>query len=122
MSLAGIGQRWAEDAVLLRQKPGSPNEYGEWVEPEPERIPIRPITAPPSMATMRDVLPEGTRLEDARTFWVEDAEVAPMRPGAQGTTADEIEYQGTRYRVQAVQDWRPHAWLEIHAIRVEGQS
>ena len=67
MSLAGIGQRWAEDAVLLRQKPGSPNEYGEWVEPEPERIPIRPITAPPSMATMRDVLPEGTRLEDART-------------------------------------------------------
>ena len=45
-----------------------------------------------------------------------------MRPGAQGTTADEIEYQNTRYRVQAVQDWRPHAGLEIHAIRVEGQS
>ena len=120
MTLARIGNRWAEDAVLIRQQPGR-YERGLWVESEPERIALQAITAPASMATVRDVLPEGTRVQDARTFWVDGVEVAPLRPES-GTTADEIEYQGTRYRVQEVQDWRPDAGLEIHAIRVEGQG
>lgn len=121
MTLQTIGQRWAEDAALVTEAPGRRNDYGEWVAGDTSRTDIRPVTAPPNTATMREVLPEGTRLEDARTFWLDGPDIAPVRAGAQGAAADVIEYQGTRFRVHMVQDWRPHAGLEIHAIREESQ-
>ena len=121
MTLQTIGQRWAEDAALVTEAPGRRNDYGEWVAGDTSRTDIRPVTAPPNTATMREVLPEGTRLEDARTFWLDGPDIAPVHAGAQGAAADVIEYQGTRFRVHMVQDWRPHAGLEIHAIREESQ-
>ena len=66
MSLTVIGQRWAEDAVVVTEAPGRRNEYGEWVAGDTSRTDFRPVTAPPNTATMREILPEGTRLEHSR--------------------------------------------------------
>ena len=110
-----------ESAVLIRQEPGHYNDYGEWVEGSEMRAEITLVSAPPSDGTMRDVLPEGARLEDWRQFWLADT-VQPLRVGEGPTEGDVIEYGGIRYRAWRVKDWAPHGFVEVLAVREEGQS
>ena len=113
--------RFREDATLITQEPGRDNNYGEWV-PGPEiRTAITVVSAPPSAATARDVLPEGARLQDWRTFWFEHS-ASPLRVGESQTEGDVIEYDGVRYRMRHVQDWQPHGFVEVQAVREDGQS
>ena len=111
-------RRMREPAVIVRQAPGYRGDDGVWVAGSEERKDVKVVTAPASMAELREALPEGSRLQDARRFWVE-TDVQPLRVGEAATGSDLIEYQGTRYRVQHSQDWGP--FDEVLAVRVEGQ-
>ena len=114
-------RRFMEKAVLIRQAPGENNDYGEWTPGPETRADIRVVSAPPSAATRRDVLPEGARLQHWRTFWFE-GQAQPLRVGANATDGDVIEYGGIRYRIRQVQDWRSHGFVEALGVREEGQS
>ena len=113
--------RFREEALLIAQEPGYDNDYGEWAPGPESQNSISVVSAPPSAATARDVLPEGARLHDWRTFWFEHS-ARPLRVGQGQTDGDVIEYAGIRYRIRHVQDWQPHGFVEVLAAREEGQS
>ena len=115
-------RKFGESAVLIRQAPGHHNEFGEWAPGAEERFPLSVVSAPPSMATLREILPEGARLQDARQFWFEEYNAEPLRVGTEATEGDVIEYVGIRYRVRHAQDWHPHGFLDVLAVREEGQD
>ena len=82
--------------------------------------PISPWSArPPDAAKTRNVLPEGTRLSESRMFWIAGVEVKPVRVGTGATEGDVIEYKGTRYRVNHVEQWP--GFVEVLGVREEGQ-
>ena len=115
-------RRWREKAVLVRQNPGHRDERGVWVNGEEVRTDVKLVTAPASEAELRVALPDGARLQDARRFWLEGINAEPLRVGDQASDSDVIEYLGTRYRVRHVQDWQPRGFIELLAVRVEGQG
>ena len=119
MSRPFANRRFLEPATLIRQEPGGDNEYGEWVPGQETRTDITVISAPPDAAKMRDVLPEGARLSESRTFWIAGVEVKPVRVGTGATEGDVIEYKGTRYRVSHVEQWP--GFVEVLGVREEGQ-
>ena len=122
MSLPIAGRRWRENAVLVRQNPGHRNEEGVWVNGEENRTDVKLISAPASEAELRVALPDGARLQDARRFWLAGVNAEPLRVGADASESDVVEYRGTRYRVRHVQDWHPHGFMELLAVREEGQG
>ena len=121
MSRHTIGKRFRETATLIRHEPGAYNEYGEWVSGAEVPMEVTVVSAPTDAATVRNVLPEGVRLQDARRFWLPD-HPQPVRLGAEASSGDILQYAGVRYRVHHAEDWRPHGFVEVLAIREEGQS
>ena len=119
MSRPFVSSRLQEPATLIRQEPGTDNEYGEWVPGQETRTDITVVSAPPDAARMREMLPEGTRLTESRTFWIAGVEVKPVRIGADATEGDVIEHQGTCYRVQHVEEWP--GFVDVLGVREEGQ-
>ncbi len=118
MSRPFANRRFLEPGTLIRQEPGGDNEYGEWVPGQETRTEITVVSAPPDAAKMRDVLPEGARLSESRTFWIEGVEVKPVRVGTGATEGDVIEYKGTRYRAYQVEEWP--GFVEVLGVREEG--
>ena len=118
---SGFLRRFGESAVLVRQATGKPNDYGEWVPGRESGTPLSVVSAPPSAGTLRNVMPEGDRLQDWRTFWIEGA-AEPVRVGAAPTEGDVIEYHEIRYRIRQVEDWWPHGFVEVLGVREEGQD
>ncbi len=112
-------RRFLEAATLIRQEPGGDNEYGEWVPGQETRTDITIVSAPPDAAKMRDILPEGARLSESRMFWIDGVEVKPVRVGTGATEGDVIEYKGTCYRVQHVEEWP--GFVEVLGVREEVQ-
>ena len=106
--------------MLIQQAAGS-YIAGKWEPGAETRTALTVVSAPPSGATARDVLPEGARLRDARTFWLEE-HAEPIRVGEGQTEGDIIEYDSTRFRISDVQDWRPHGFIEVLGIREENQA
>ena len=119
MSRPFANRRFLEPATLIRQEPGSWNQYGEWVVGSVVQTGLTLVSAPPDGAKMRDVLPEGSRLSESRMFWIEGVEVKPVRVGTGATEGDVIEYKGTRYRVNHVEQWP--GFVEVLGVREEGQ-
>ena len=93
-------------AVLRRQSAGSFNDFGEFVPGSVTEVPVRVVTAPIS-GEERQVLPEGIRLRDVRSFWLTEP-VTATAEGTDGESGDQIEYDGATYRIFEVQDW---AWF-----------
>ena len=110
-------RRFLEAATVIRQEPGTDNEYGEWGSGQETRTDITVVSAPPDAAKMRDVLPEGTRLSESRTFWIAGVEVKPVKVGLNATEGDVIEHKGTCYRVQHVEEWP--GFVEVLSVREE---
>ncbi len=107
-----------EPATLIRQEPGQ-RVNGRWVPGQEVLTDITAVSAPPDAAKMRDVLPEGTRLSESRTFWIEGVEIESVRVGANATEGDVIEYDGTRYKAHHVESWP--GFVEVLGIREEAQ-
>ena len=112
-------RRFLEVATLIQQEPGRDNDYGEWVPGRETRTEVTVVSAPPDAAKIRDVLPEGARLSNSRTFWIESVEINPVRVGANAAEGDVIIYQGIRYRANHVEEWPGFA--EVLGVREEGQ-
>ena len=121
MSRPITSPRFAETAVLIRQEEGTYNRYGEWEPGEETRTEVVLTSAPLSPAARREDLPEGARIENSRRFWLEEP-VEPVRTGEGATEGDVIEYAELRWRVKRVQDFRPHGFVEVLAVREEGQD
>ena len=114
------GRAFSETALIFRQEAGARNDYGEWVAGEEETESVRVATQPltsKDAADLRDVVPEGSRLRDARRFWLRP-DIAPIRVGTGQTEGDIIEYDSTRYRVLRVERWRGY----IAAIGVREEA
>ena len=123
MTIPIADSRFAEKAKLIRQGPGHRDERGRWApgdEEPPEEVSV--VTAPPSSAAMRDVLPEGARLSETRTFWIDGDNLKPMRAGANATEGDVIVYEGFRYRVRHVEEWTKEGFVEALGVREDGQD
>ena len=105
---ATLIQRGPDEIVNRRPVPGAE-----------KRTDITVVSAPPDAAKMRQMLPEGTRLTESRTFWIAGVTVEPVRVGANASGGDVIEHKGTRYRVQHVEEWP--GFVEVLGVRGEGQ-
>ena len=109
-----------EDAVWRRQAAGARNAYGEFVHGAVSNSNIRVITAPGGAS--RDPLPEGQRLSDMRTFWLDKspsrgaADAAALRANPP-TEADVIVYSGAAWRINDVLDWGD--FWELRTLRTD---
>ena len=112
--------RFRERATLI-QESGSYGNGGGWISGAVTRSQVIVVSAPPNAATVRNIAPEGARIQDMRMFWVEQ-ETKPLRVGANQTDGDVIEYNGLRYRIRHVHDWRPHGFVEALGVREDGQD
>ena len=72
----------------------------------------------PTLPKMRQMLPEGTRLTESRTFWIAGVTVEPVGVGANASGGDVIEYGGVSYRAKHVEPWP--GFVEVLGIREEG--
>ena len=118
MSRPFVSSRFQEPATLIQRGPD------EIVNRRPvpgaeRRTDITVVSAPPDAAKMRQMLPEGTRLTESRTFWIEGVKVEPVGVGANASGGDVIEYGGVSYRAQHVEAWP--GFVEVLGIRGEGQ-
>ena len=105
-----------ETAILVRQSPGSRNEYGEWVPGETSETAIIVATVPLS-GDERAVLPEGLRERDLRKFWTR-MDVSAIVAGE--TEGDVIRFHGIDYRTVQVDDWG--GFRQILAVRPEAST
>ena len=117
MSRSFASKRFQESATLIQRGPD------EIVNRRPvpgaeKRSDITVVSAPPDAAKMREMLPEGTRLTESRTFWIAGVTVEPVRVGANASEGDVIEYGGVSYRAQHVEAWP--GFVEVLGIREEG--
>ena len=92
-----------ETARLLRQTDGSRDEFGEFVKGMEEAIDVEVVTAPIT-GRDRQVLPEGLRDRDLRTFWLQET-VEAVEEGTDGHGGDRIEYDGSTWQVMLVENW-----------------
>ena len=118
MSRPFVSSRLQEPATLIQRGPD------EIVNRRPvpgaeKRTDITVVSAPPDAAKMRQMLPEGTRLTESRTFWIEGVTVEPVGVGANASGGDVIEYGGVSYRAQHVEAWP--GFVEVLGVRGEGQ-
>ncbi len=105
---ATLIQRGPDEIVNRRPVPGAE-----------KRTDITVVSAPPDAAKMREMLPEGTRLTESRTFWIAGVMVEPIRVGANASGGDVIEYGGVSYRAQHVEAWP--GFVEVLGIREVGR-
>lgn len=113
-----------EDATLVTESAGSYDTTGVFVPGAEVETAIEVVTAAPSgsdASDYRDVLMEGSRLSDARWFFLQHS-IAPLRAGdGVMTDGDIIRYEGDDYRISLVQDWTPAGYRRALGIRIEGQ-
>ena len=112
-----VSKRLLEDATIETQAAGSRNDEGEFVPGATTQRAVKLASAPLDN-DMRDVLPEGARLDAGRDFYIPAATAAqlpqPLRVGDGQTDGDVIVYRGSRYRILEVSDWTPHGY--VHAV------
>ncbi len=123
MTMQIAKSRFAETGQIIRQERGhriADGTFQAGPEQEPEEVSL--VSAPPSAAVMRDIVPEGGRLSESRMFWIDTDDLKPMRVGFNATDGDRIEYEGKRYRIKHVEDWTREGFVEVLAVREDGQS
>ena len=95
-----------DSAILIRHAPGSRNAYGEWVEGAETVTDIQVVSQPGASGRDRDMVPEGIRETDIRSFII-PVDVLPVEEdGSEQTGPDLIEYNGERFEIMTSSDWR----------------
>ena len=99
--------------MLRRQSPGGFNQFGEFEPGTVTETAVQVVTAPVS-GEDRQVLPEGLRERNVRTFWLTEA-VDAVVEGSDGETGDQIVFDGVTYQVFQVDDWAG-AFVECRGV------
>ena len=74
MSRSFASKRFQEPATLIQRGPDEIVNRRP-VQGAEKRTDITVVSAPPDAAKMRQMLTEGTRLTESRTFWIEGVKV-----------------------------------------------
>ena len=115
------GHRFGERAVLVQQ--ANVRLRGQTVKGAVVTTKVRLASAPltvQSLYTMREVLPEGLRLSQARQFWMvtpRSKYVLPIRVEGEKSTGDIIRYRETDFRVIYHTDYSEEGFIEIIGSR-----
>ena len=108
-------------ATLRRQSRGERDDAGRWGDGQPEESMINAVVQP--IGDNREDAVGGSRLLGGKYFYVEPSDdIATLRVADEGgdqTAADEIVYQGVRYRALSRIEWPDY--VRIAGVRVEGQ-
>ena len=106
-----------ENISLVRQEPGSWNEHGEFTPGAEVTTQYRGVSNPARRGTWPSLQEGGIRLEDWREFYF-FGPVAPLRADSTLAAADQIEYQGQRYRIADVAMWT--GFYVALGVRIQG--
>lgn len=117
MSLAGVIRRLGTQVTVTRTVAGT---YVKGVH-QPGESSSFGITASVQPASGRDLLrlEEGQRTRETITVFTPDD--LRTTDEATGTPADRIEWQGSTYEVQVVENWTPGRFRKALAQRVEAR-
>ena len=121
---------FGENVTIRKQAPGSRDSKGIFVPGAITERHIRAATAPMRTfetrlvdGTIRDVLPEGARLEQARKFYIPapdgTAPVSPVRTRENISDADIIIHKNDEYSVLAVIDYSDSGYVEVLGVRAD---
>ena len=114
------GRAFSDSALLIQQE-GEYDDTGKWVDGDERVTDIIVAQAPGgSRALMRRLSSEGAALERIRSFWVTGVTVRPVKTGEDEHRGDSIEFEGVRYRIQAVAVWA--TITECLGVREDPQS
>ena len=115
------GRFIGEDAIVVYAGRLDYNQWGEPYQTKSIRIPVNVSSAPvPSteLETMRDVLPGGARVKEARKFLL-TTDISPIRINSLRSNSDKIVYNNIIYTVLSGADWSPDGSIEVMAYRQE---
>ena len=115
------GRFIGEDAIIVYAGRTEYNQWGEPYQDKPTRIPVKVSSAPvPSteLETMRNILPEGSRVKEARKFLL-TSDISPIRINNLRSNSDKIVYNNVIYTVLSAADWTPDGSFEVMAYRQE---
>ena len=108
--------RFSETVEIVRRTEGQRSNR-RWVPGEPETEIVKAAVNPIQAGEVRDVLPDGARVDSALRFFIVSRpgrELAALRTGK--TQADEIRYRGVDYRVFSVEDFSAFGHIEVVAL------
>lgn len=77
-------------------------------------------------ATQKEIfqIPEGDRIGGMMVFYSSSEIFTTRAWGSQGTdeygTSDELEWQGDRYRVKKIDNWRDYGYYKAYAVYMQG--
>ena len=114
------GPEFGENAILVRQTTTGRRVRGVYQPSDPVRKRIRISSVPASPSQVRNVLPEGLRVYQARRFWMvtsDQNEAAALRRGAVGSSnPDVVIYRGLEYHICDVMDYSEDGFIEVIGV------
>lgn len=101
------GLAFGEVITLVDEDEGRWNEYGEWVSGGINKRNVRASTSPaaengPGGGLVKQLVLEGKRISDIRTFFVLDGGAAAVFVDRAGT---KVEWKGNTYIIRESEDW-----------------
>ena len=94
--------RVTEPVTLYQSQPGALGPDGRYQAPDRVAVAIRAVVAPATSGYVRELVPEGSKIEDAREFWIAGQAVTST---ALDKAGDWIGHRGVVYRVISTRDW-----------------
>lgn len=114
---------FAQPFIIRRSAYGHRNEYGEFVEDNPDED-INVIgSIQPLSGRDRLNLPEAQRVAEGIVAYIKnDINVEALRVGVNQSDGDTVIFEGIRYLIRSIKNWNGHGHYKIVATRLEGQS
>lgn len=114
--------------VLVREAPGTRNEFGEYVPGATTNTTLSAVVQPIGLqggGTVRNILPEGATLSDYR--WIDilvddDQDVRPLRVGTNQTGSDVFQYDGFSWEIFDENVWDKNGHVEAVIVRKDAQD
>ena len=91
---------------------------GVWTENTKESIEMSGVVTP-STAKDLQMLPEGDRITESKTFHSTD-KIYTTRNGVDAGTSDQIEYKGELFKVMSAKDYMDYGYNKAVAVRIAG--
>lgn len=114
-----------QDFKVFRNDPGSRDpETRRWVDGAENEFDTYGSIQPPSGSDMKHIqraAEGGTRVSEAIRIYSE-FDFSPGTLGNNATTGDEVEFDGLRWSVVTIGNWRGHGHKKVFGVRFDGQN